>query len=75
MSSHVQFFHFQSKRSFQNFHTCRLHGNHSDMPITSLSEVVLNPYLVWRFVGTIGISHIPGCFGNLVAMATRGKPL
>ena len=27
------------------------YGNHSDMPISPLSKAVLNPYLVWRFVG------------------------
>ena len=38
------------------------------MFVTSLSEVVLSPHLVWRFGGTIGISHIPGCFGNLLKL-------
>ena len=32
--------------------------------VTPLSEVVLSPYLVWRFYGTICISHIPRCYGN-----------
>ena len=27
--------------------------------VTPLSSVVLSPYLVWRFFGMIGISHIP----------------
>ena len=26
------------------------------------------------FIGTIGISLIPHCYGNLVAMATKVKP-
>ena len=40
------------------------HSNHSDMSLTPLSYVVLSPYLVWRFFGIIGISHIPHCYSN-----------
>ena len=32
--------------------------------VTPFSLVVLSPYLVWRFYETIGISHIPRCYGN-----------
>ena len=37
---------------------------YSDMSITPLSYVVLSPYLVWRFFGMIGISHIHHCYSN-----------
>ena len=49
------------------------HSNHSDMSITLLSQVILSSHLVWRFFGTIGISLIPRCYGNLVTMAARVK--
>ena len=49
-------------------------GNQSETLIIPLSYVILTPYLVWRFLGTIGISHIPCYYGNSVAMATRVKP-
>ena len=32
--------------------------------VTLSSYFVLSPYLVWRFFGTIGISHTPRCYGN-----------
>ena len=47
------------------------HGNDSETSITLLSY--LSSYLVRRFLGAVCISHIPDCFGNLVAMATRLK--
>ena len=43
---------------------------YSDMSITPLSYVVLSPYLVWRFFGMLGISHIHHCYSNQVTMAT-----
>ena len=46
------------------------HGNESETLITHLSQVVLSSYLVWRLLGTTGISHIPRCYGNSVTMAT-----
>ena len=49
--------------------------NHSDTSVINLSYIVLSSHLVQRFIGTIGISLIPRCCGNLVAMATRVKPL
>ena len=52
-------------------HGC--HGNQSETSITLLSY--LSSYLVRRFLGAVCISHIPDCFGNLVAMATRLKLL
>ena len=51
----------------------RLHGNCSDTSITPLSSLILSPYLVQRFAGTLYISLIPRCLGNLVVMATRVK--
>ena len=51
------------------------HGNHSDMSVINLSYIVLSSHLVQSLVGTIGISLIPCCYGNLVAMATKVKPL
>ena len=41
------------------------------MSVTPLSYIVLSAHLAQRFAGTIGISLIPRCYGNLVAMATR----
>ena len=35
-----------------------------------LFHVVFTLYLAWCFFRTIGISHIPRCYGNLVTMAT-----
>ena len=49
------------------------HGNQSETSITSLSKVLLSSYLVRRFLETIGISHIPHCYGNFVAIATTVK--
>ena len=42
------------------------HGDQSETSITNLSRVVLSLYLLWRFFETIGISHIPRCYGNQV---------
>ena len=39
--------------------------------ITPLSLTVLNLHLSWRFLGTKDINHIPHCYGNSLAMATR----
>ena len=49
------------------------HDNQTETLTTSLSYTVLSSYLVWRFLGTIGITHILCCYRNLVAMATRLK--
>ena len=50
------------------------HGNQSETTVTDLSQVILSSYLTWSFLETIGISHIPHCYGNLVDMATTLKP-
>ena len=50
------------------------HSNQGKTLITPFSSVVLSQYLVWRFLGTTGISQLPRCYGNSVAMATRPKP-
>ena len=47
------------------------HGNQSGMSVTGLFKVELSSYLLWRFLGMIGISHIPHRHGNLVAMVTK----
>ena len=47
----------------------------NDTSVTNLSYIVSNSHLAQRFIGTIGISLIPRCYGNLVAMATRVEPL
>ena len=39
----------------------------------NLSYIVLSSHLVQSFIGTIGISLIPCCNGNLVAIATKVK--
>ena len=46
------------------------HGNQSK---TAITHLLSTSYLVWRFRGVIGISHVPFCLGNLVAMAIRLK--
>ena len=51
------------------------HGNHSDMLVINLSYIVLSSHLAQSFAGTIGISLIPHCYENLVAMATKVKHL
>ena len=51
------------------------HGNHSDMSVINLSCIALSSHLAQSFTGTIGISLIPCCYGNLVAMATKVKRL
>ena len=38
-----------------------------------LSYIVLSSCLVWRFLGTIGISHLPHCYVSLVTMVTTAK--
>ena len=50
------------------------HGNQGETLITPFSSVTLSQYLVWRFLGTTGISQLPGYYGNSVAMATNVKP-
>ena len=54
---------------------CKLscHDNESEILIIVLSEVVLNSYVVWRFLGIIGINHIHRCYGNSFTMAIRVK--
>ena len=47
----------------------RCYGNHSETSITPLSSC-----LVWRFLGTIGISCIPCCHGNLAGITKKVKP-
>ena len=49
------------------------HGNQSKTSTTHLSY--LSSYLLRRFFRVVCISHIPDCFENLVAMATRVKLL
>ena len=49
------------------------YGKESDTPISPFSSAVLNPFLVWRLVGTISISLMHRCYGNLVFIATRLK--
>ena len=39
--------------------------------MTPLSYVILSSHFVWRFLETIGISQIPHCYGNLVAIVTK----
>ena len=39
-------------------------GKQSDMSITPLFYIVLSSYLLWRFLGTIGISYIFCCCGS-----------
>ena len=51
------------------------HGKHSDMSVINLSYIVLSSHLAQSLAGTIGISLIPHCYGNLVAMATKVKHL
>ena len=46
----------------------------SETSITYLSQVELSSSLAWIFLDTIGISHIPRCWGNLVSMVTTMKP-
>ena len=41
------------------------------MSVINLSYIVLSSHLAQSFAGTIGISLIPHCYGNLVAMATK----
>ena len=47
------------------------HCNQSETSITHLSFILFGAYLVWRFIETTGISIIPHCYVNLVAMAAR----
>ena len=51
------------------------HGQHSDMSLINLSDIVLSSHLVQSFIGTIGITLISRCYGNLVSMTTKVKPL
>ena len=37
-------------------------------------NVLLSSCLAWRFLGTIDISCIPCCHGNLDGIATKVKP-
>ena len=46
------------------------HGNQSETSLTHSSGVLFASYLVLRFLDTIGISLIPHCYENMVAMAT-----
>ena len=34
----------------------------------------ISSHLLWIVLGTVGISHLPHCSGNWVAMAARVKP-